>query len=206
MFVPKKGNACIYGMSSDTVFNNSVIAICELFRGTRSSQQEEQFERWSCYRHFRMNNDFSARTICRGVKIFSIARIQTLPLPGLLCTQICSGYWQSRCIMLTLSTWLWGLCINWYCCPTEDTDIRWEQLQMDERRKVLYHACILNIHTKFPTQESVLVLHFALLGFAMNHNSETCALNQYKAPRQHYLCLITIWLESLEMSSQQASH
>lgn len=61
-------------------------------------------------------------------------------------------------------------------------------------------------HTYVQTQEGVLGLYFALQGFVMNHNSETSALNQYKAPRQHYLCLITIWLESLEMSSQQASH
>lgn len=68
------------------------------------------------------------------------------------------------------------------------------------------YTYISHINTKFPTQEGVLVLYFALLGFVMNHNSETFASNQYKAPRQHYLCLITIWLESLEMSSQQASH
>lgn len=111
MFVHTKGNVCIYGMSFDIVFNNSVIAICKLFHGTRSSQQEEWFERWSCYRHVKMNNNFRARTICRGVKIFSIARKQTLPLPGLLCTQICSGYWQSSCIMLTLNTWFWCLCL-----------------------------------------------------------------------------------------------
>lgn len=38
-------NVCVYGISTDTVFNNSVIAICKLFHGTHSSQQEEQFER-----------------------------------------------------------------------------------------------------------------------------------------------------------------
>lgn len=45
VFVDTKENVCIYGISSDTVFNNSVIAICKLFHGTSSSQQEEQFER-----------------------------------------------------------------------------------------------------------------------------------------------------------------
>ena len=93
VFVHTKENVCIYGISSDTVFNNSVIAMCKLFQGTGSSQQEEQFERWSCYRHFKMNNNFGARTICRGVKIFSTARKQSLALPGLLFTEICRWYW-----------------------------------------------------------------------------------------------------------------
>ena len=65
---------------------------------------------------------------------------------------------------------------------------------------------ISHIPTYFPTQEGCFTSRFALLGSVMNHNSETSALNQYKAPRQHYLRLITIWLESLEMSSQQVSH
>lgn len=91
VFVHTKRQICIFIASPLTrFFNNSVIAICKLFHGTRSSQQEEQFERRSCYRHFKMNNNFGARTICRGVKIFSIARKQSLPLPGLLCTEICS--------------------------------------------------------------------------------------------------------------------
>lgn len=68
------------------------------------------------------------------------------------------------------------------------------------------HTLTSHIPPKFPAQEGVLILYFALLGFVMNHNSETSALNRYKAPPQHYLCLITIWLESLEISSQQASH
>lgn len=58
-----------------------------------------------------------------------------------------------------------------------------------------------------PTSQHKRVFYstFALLGFVMNHNPEASALNQYKAPQALYLQLITIWLESLEMSSQPES-
>lgn len=41
------------------------------------------------------SNNFRAGTICRRFKIFSSARKQSGPLPGLLCAEICSRYGQS---------------------------------------------------------------------------------------------------------------
>lgn len=61
MFMHTKETVCIYGVSSDTFFNNSVIAICKCFHGSGSSQQEELVERWSGYRHFKMNNNFQCK-------------------------------------------------------------------------------------------------------------------------------------------------
>lgn len=44
VFAQAKENVCVYGVSFDTFFNNSGIAIRKLLHGTCSSQQKEQFE------------------------------------------------------------------------------------------------------------------------------------------------------------------
>lgn len=68
-------------------------------RGRR--RRREQFKRWSHYWCFffffflKTSNNFRAGTICRRFKIFSSARKQSGPLPGLLCAEICSRYGQS---------------------------------------------------------------------------------------------------------------
>lgn len=96
LYLHKQTNVCIYSIFRDVIFKNSSIATCKLHSGTHSSgEREKTFERWSCYGHFKMNNNFSPRTICRGVKIFS--RALTLALSGLLCAQICSKYRISMC-------------------------------------------------------------------------------------------------------------
>lgn len=198
-----KANVCIYGISSDTVFNNSVIATCKLFHGSRSSQQEEQFERWSSYRHLKMNNNFSARTICRGVKIFSIACKQSLPLPRLLCAEICSRYWQKEQlhnansrhldVMSLHEILIFSAHVYWYFRLLQNI-YRWSGGNR--------HSEYITYLHKFPNWRGSFSSRFLLCWvFVMNHNSGTSALNQYKAPRQQYLCLIIIWLESLEMSS-----
>lgn len=82
----------ISGISSDAVFNNSLIVICKSRYETHTSQHKEHFEGWSRFRPFKMNNNFSAKVICRGDKIFSTACKPFLLLSGLLCIKICNCY------------------------------------------------------------------------------------------------------------------
>lgn len=147
---------CIYGTYSDTVFNNSVIATCKLFHGTHSSRQEEQFERWSFCGHFKMNNVFGARTICRGVKIFSTACKQSFPLPGL--------YMQLILVpLVSASICMRCLVMNFLYYPRSSRNHRYIFLKCINSWENRVTECTLVSYnsTNFPTQEGLLVLCLA---------------------------------------------
>lgn len=103
--------------------------------------------------------------------------------------------------MLTLSTLMSLFAVN---ANIVQCDILFHRISILEGNWVIEYTS--HIPTNFQTQEGVLVIYFCFAGFCNESQFRDLCLNQYKVPRQHYLCLITIWLRLLEMSSLLASH